>query len=51
MGSFAVFVQLSGVIGGLLGAFLLYRQRPGSKAWLIWIGIAVICLLMIVFKL
>jgi hypothetical protein len=51
MSVFALFVKWGGVIGGLLGAFLLYPQRPVSKAWLLRIGIAAICLLLIVFKL
>jgi hypothetical protein len=50
MGSFGVIVQWSGVVAGVLGAILLYRQRPGSKAWLVWVGIAVLCLLGIIFK-
>jgi arginine exporter protein ArgO len=51
MPSFSVLVEWSGVVAGILGAVLLYRQRPGSKAWLAWVGIAVLCLLGIIFKL
>jgi hypothetical protein len=51
MASYGLFVQWSGVVAGVFGAILLYRQRPGSKAWLIWVGIALLCLLSIIFKL
>jgi uncharacterized membrane protein YfcA len=41
MKNVTVWVLCSGIIGALGGAFLLYRQRPGTKHWLIWIAIAV----------
>ncbi len=50
MQTMILLTEFGGIIGGLVGAFLLYRQRPGTYYWLIWIGIALVCLLKILFK-
>lgn len=39
------FMMAAGLVGALLGAFLIRRQHPSSKKWLIWVGLAVLFLI------